>query len=50
MLKQKETRRKFRDPRNDHNYLSQCQVAIAVEDSMVNEKTNQYVEAQKAAI
>ena len=50
MLKQKETRTKFRNSRNDHNYLSQCQVAIAVEDSMANDKTNQYVEAEKAAI
>ena len=46
MLKQKETRRKFRNHRNDQNYLLQCQAAIAVEDSMVNDKTYQHVEAE----
>ena len=46
MLKQRETRRKFRNHRNDHNYLLQCQAAIAVEDSMVNDKTHQHVEAE----
>ena len=40
MLRQKETCRKFRNYRNDHNYLSCCQAAITVEDSMVNNKTN----------
>ena len=40
MLRQKETCRKFRNYRNDHNYLSYCQAAITVEDSMVNNKTN----------
>ena len=40
MFRQKETCRKFRNYRNDHNYLSYCQAAITVEDSMVNNKTN----------
>ena len=49
----KKKRRKFRNHRNDHNYLSGRQAAIAVEESMVNDKNNylqqKFVEAKEAA-
>ena len=40
MLERKQIRRKFRNIRNDHNYLSWRQATIAVEESLVNEKNN----------
>ena len=53
MLEQKETRRKFRNQGNDQNYLSWWQAAIAVEESMVNDRNNylqrKCVEAEEAA-
>ena len=53
MFERKKNRRKFRNHRNDHNYLSVRQAAVAVEESMVNDKNNylqqRYVEAKEAA-
>ena len=52
MVETKETRRKFRNYRNYNNYLWQ-QAAIAVEESMVNDKNNylqqKYVEVEEVA-
>ena len=53
MVETKETHRKFRNYRNDNNYLSWQQAAIAVEESMVNNKNNylqqKYVEVEEVA-
>ena len=40
MLEQKESRIRFTNQRNSYNYLSWQQAAIAVEESMINDKTN----------
>ena len=40
MLEQKETRIRFTNHKKSHNYLSWQQAAIAVEESVVNDKKN----------